>query len=335
MSGCTLQELQSQLEVLNKLKKDFILPANCISMQDGNVNLSNLDQFKDLLNTPDVLSISVEPTNLFKSQLSEKLGISLTYQDRLLGKLDSLYELNVNELLKYEALNGNRSFLIRTFGNTARAFLSNSFKIIDHTEVIDIILQAMENLKFNYEVDYCSLSEERMYCRFYSKDNPMSGFILSNSEIGKGTTFLAPRLKLGKGAYTWYSERVQKKHLGPKLANGAVYYSGQKALLAKFQSAIKLFCSSEHLQNCRQVLDEIGAYVLKNPHNTILKVCSYLKIEDSDTVVGQFVKGKSYTALDAIQVVSDYGQTIKNADHKFEIECNCIKALHLIEHFDK
>jgi hypothetical protein len=330
-----LKSLQARLEDLDIIKKDFVIPASCISLENGMLILSNLDKFKNLLNSPDATTLKITTNDLFKKQLSEKLGMSLTYQQRLLVDLEHLYEYNINELLKHESNGSNKSFLIRIFGEEGRAFLSNSFKVIDHLQVIKITLQSIENLDIH--VDYCCLSDKRMYCRFYQNSNNanLGGFILSNSETGHGQLFIAPRIKIGNNGYIYLNEKIQKKHLGPKLDNGKVYYSNNSRLAIKIQKAIELFCSENFIETKTQELNSKGSYILNNLHNTILNVSSYLGIEDANLIVNSFSKNGGETAFDVVEAISCYSNGLQDVDRKFEIESKYVKLLDLIPSFDK
>jgi hypothetical protein len=90
--------------------------------------------------------------------------------------------------------------MIRTLGQTARAFLSDRYCRIDHIDLLQVVLP--EVLAFNgASVGSCEVTDSRLYLKVINSnleaeirpgDVVQAGFCLSNSEIGLGSVAVEP-----------------------------------------------------------------------------------------------------------------------------------------------
>lgn len=261
-------------EQLAYKKLDLVLPCSFIHMQNGKLYLKGLS---NLLH--DAQDIEVQPTKEFLNQFSEKLGMSITYQDRLLDGLEYLYESNMNELLKVDA---NKSFLIRISDNKARAFLSNSFKIIDHLAIVN------ELEKLQCTIDDYFLSESNLY--IYASRGKEK-FYISNSETGHGKFIIARRLQVQGVDFILGAK--SKKHLGSRIPNGKTQGAAVSINLP--------IVDHKYINELNQIEIHIDQE-LNNPLRFIHNLCKYLSIEQTDDIVKSF--SISTTIADAFNAVS-------------------------------
>src|SRR5947209_3287723 len=135
--NATLQDLAALLQQQHARKIDVVAPAHKFVMEGGVLVVSGTDAeiTEEGVTTTDGRYL---PTSVFDEGIADKLSIPLAYVRRLRTERPDLYDANVNGWL--HGLDGNdpdgRKFLLRCFrgddGDTgvARAFLSNSFKVI-------------------------------------------------------------------------------------------------------------------------------------------------------------------------------------------------------------
>jgi len=383
MKSCSLEELYAELELQQSLKRDIVVPSKTLMMDNGKLFINNYNPLKGLIDSVGGVELNdrfgIEPNGLFLQQVSEKLGITRTYAKRMLELQPKLFDYNVNEWLKYDAVESKkaRNFLLRTFDDEnggisiGRAFLSDSFKIIDNFDVLKIALDAImaEGKKSGVKiaVDTCSLTEKRMYCRFvleeYNTNSKIlgnytdpktghkdpngliSGFVLSNSEVGHGKLFTAPRIIVGScnNGYIWYDEAYHKTHLGGKLDTGLIEWSktthnkNSELILNQVKDVVRTFLSDDFLGQKVAELEAKGNHVLENAFETVVSVCKSMNIsDDKDKVLNYFTKqNQCETAFDIMQAVTYFAQHDCNADKRFKLECQAVSMLGKIQTLDK
>lgn len=303
------------------------------------------------------------------NQLLTKLGIGLRYGNAMLandwkGKgMDDLFTHNVNEWLKWEAQKDKeRAFLIRGYdsdddnGGIGRAFLSNRFGIIDNFDVIKLASKAiMDTGRRNgikIDVETCSLTEKKMYVRFIipelnhkiknlknyrnpvtfeqSGGNVVTGFILSNSEVGHGQLTITPSLFVDacSNGCVWYNESWQRKHLGAKLDNGLINWSNQthrhnsQLIMSQIKDTINKFVSPDFIGKKIEEIEAASNTPIENPINYIKNLSKHCGINDDEVteVLNYFMKqGSQESVFDGVQAITYFSQTI-DEDRRFEME---------------
>ena len=225
-------KLIEKLEEQKNRKRDLIVPASKIKMTD-NLNIEVINN--NALGSAEFFA----PNDLIETQLGDRLKIPRGYYQSMKSNLPHLLTENVNEWLKF---NGSKKYLLRTFTNgeemgTARAFLSDRYNLIDNYDVLAAGLEAIHKMNVNVEIRRAEVSETKMYLhvvcpeieqeaeaflREYLKDNSaagngiISGFVLTNSEVGRGAFEIRPRAVICKcnNGLIVADERFRKLHLG-------------------------------------------------------------------------------------------------------------------------
>jgi hypothetical protein len=176
-----------------------------------------------------------------------------------------LYDANVNGWLEEEG----RKFLLRAFRGDnpgdqgiARAFLSDSYKMIDNLDVLTAALSGVQQTGADIRIDGCDLTDRRMYVKVFAPEiqalapvllenyrNPWgtddarwrehagyaqgeepvvwAGFVISNSETGGGAFTVVPRLiiRICKNGLTITEDALRAVHLGGKMEEGIIRWS--------------------------------------------------------------------------------------------------------------
>lgn len=201
-----LMDLAAILREQHARKLDVVLPAASIRAEeallivDGGVSHP-------------AASGRFRPTAVCDEGIADKLRVPVAYLKRLRAERPDLYDVNINGWLHgtsltdvpvdvdhppFYAEGDNRSFLVRTFRGdpmegavvephqpfsigVARAFLSDSFKLIDNLDVLTAGLEGIRASGTEVIVDGCDLTERRMSIRV----------------IAPAVTALAPQLLAG------------------------------------------------------------------------------------------------------------------------------------------
>ena len=229
--GSSLVEIRNTLEYQNSVKHDYDISPYRLNMTDDaklTVRGLNVDQF--------------ECSRTFHNQMAEKLNIPIRYYNRMLEKKPALLAENVNRWLHDDEF--SRHLTLRTFqeesGNTARALLSDRYRIVDHIEVSDTVFGALAGVE-GLELSSTGLTEDRLYYKYVfpkvqgeirKGDIVQAGFVITNSETGLGACSIMPmiyRLVCTNGmVIASITESFRKFHIGKRrsLVNDINIYVG-------------------------------------------------------------------------------------------------------------
>lgn len=377
-----LPELVQELQKQNLLKKDFVVPSNCISMKDGKLIITNHKEnqqlqkilneinigFSDEINNSTVL----QPMGIFHEQLAEKLSIPKKYYDKMnvTAHLPILDE-NVSYWMKGE----KTSYLLRTFldkeekSGYVRAILSDRFKVIDHYDILLAVLAAINETGLNIQIDAggCDITDTRMYARFICPDieikapellknyrNPkggeqsdsiISGFVITNSEVGYGTMSISPRAKIlaCKNGLITTKEKFSQVHLGGKMEQySEIQWSEntkQKNLdliIAQVKDYVLRFASKEFLGESIAKLIEKNKE-LEHPSDAVFNICNKMNIseERQKDILSIFMKSGDSTSFGLSQALTFFAHDKAGADMQYDLEMGSLEVVNNVQNYDK
>lgn len=196
--GKSLVQLYGTLQEQLKTKKDYGAATTAMTVTpDRTVVLDSVGEFAMRDN--------------FQSQLATEISYPYEFFKRSYLSFPDATANLVNEMLHAN----DKRHLVRTLGYdnvlSARALLSNKYRVLDNYDVADAVIQAIGDLGDGWQVDSCELTESKMYIKILTPvirdvrvgDPVRAGFVVSNSEIGKGRTtveHLVFRLVCSNGA---------------------------------------------------------------------------------------------------------------------------------------
>lgn len=363
--NASLPDLVGRLEGQQRRKVDVVAPASAIRSQGG---MLVVDQAERLLTAEGVASVAgtYEPTGVCEGGIADKLGVPLAYLRRMRTEAPHLYDANVNEWLARDG----RKFLVRALSaedggaGQARAFLSNSYKVIDNMDVLTAVLDGVRQAGVAVDISSCDLSDQRMFVRLkapeirghapyllrnyrspYSglsgADNPtvFAGMLISNSETGCGSLSLTPQLTIEvcDNGMTMTKDVVRSVHLGAKLDEGRVQWSDdtQRKTLAVYtaqaRDTVRRFLDRGYVEaEIREIEKSSGAPVA-DVEETIKSVSKTLKFteEQRKGVFDHFIRGGDLTAGGVLHAVTSYAQTVQDPDDAHELGAQGIRAMEL------
>ena len=183
-----LQALIEELERQKPLKWDKRLKSPEIEM--------GLDENLPYLQVQGKKAVLI--TKPCHDQIAEKLEIPLKYYRKMEEEAPELLVENVNAWLNRNA----KDIFLRCLGDSARAFLSERYRIIDHLDVLYCSLNELQ--AHDAEIEDCYLSETEMNIKIKSQklrdfirhkdDLIFSGIFLRNSETGQRALRVEPRI---------------------------------------------------------------------------------------------------------------------------------------------
>jgi hypothetical protein len=215
-----LVELATEIERQSALKEDYLVKAGNIRMEpyDNDVFLHLLgDSGGDLVEPLAVGQIA-------HRQIGTQLNIPAGYYDRMREGNPGLLAQNVNAWLDREP----ETRMLRTLGGTARAYLSNRYRRIDHTDIAKVVLPIIGRME-DVRVENCQITESKMYLKVVNPrlqaevvpgDIVQSGIIISNSEVGHGAVSIQPlvyRLVCSNGMVV-NDASLKRQHIGQAIS---------------------------------------------------------------------------------------------------------------------
>lgn len=356
----TLHELSRRLTAEETVKHDFIVPARSLSMHTT----------KDISLFMEGGQFNYQPTNIFHENLSERLGIPKQYYDRMREKAGGLLAENVNHWLGEREKN-NTKYLVRTFGDPehkARALLSNRHHMIDNLPVLMETLNAIEEAGLTQDVvvKECILSERKMFVEFtcptiqveavellkyYRRaisagTGIITGFLLENSEVGKGAFKLTPRavvLCCQNGALD-PRMALKKIHLGSTLSDGLdfsgikeIREANIKLIREQLKYAVKHFLTKEYLETLVKRYESLGLPEIAAPVNKVTEVVAdkYGWTEEaSQNLLMRFVEGGDMRRIGMFNAMTYVAQEFEE-DSKYEAEAAAWDVLENFEQIEK
>ena len=181
-TGRNLPDVLMELERQELEKKDYIVPAQMISMQDDG---QTLNMGKRTFST----------TDLFHRQVASALSIPAKYYDLMQVEKPALLAENVNEWMSTR----DQSYMVRSLSGVARALLSDRYRRIDNLQVASAVLPLFAG-RPDVEVMSCEVTDTRLYIKIVNHrlemacvgDRVQAGVMFSNSEVGLGAVSVQP-----------------------------------------------------------------------------------------------------------------------------------------------
>jgi len=382
--NATLADLASMLTEQQARKIDVVAPASKIRSERGQLVIEGAAPIIEDDGVTDPNGRYV-PTRVADEGIADKLGIPLPYVRKMREQRGDLFDANVNGWLHgwepgpeigigaslTDAVKPDpRSFLVRCFRGDdgqpgiARAFLSDSYKVIDHLDALTAALDGIRQSGAAIEIDGCDLTDRRMYVRVRAPevqalapalleryrspfsgasgaDNPtvFAGLVLSNSETGGGAFTIVPRLtvQVCSNGMTINRDAVRAIHLGEKLDEGVIRWSEDtqrknlELITAKARDAVSTFLDVEYMERVIRRLEETAGTPVSDAPAVVEAVAKKLSFSKEQTagVLDHFIKGADLTAGGVLHAVTSFAQTISDADVAADFEAQGIRAMEL------
>lgn len=352
-----LSSLVTRLESRNNLKRDFVSPASAIEWTpDGSLIVKATDE-----------QIFYKPTDLFKTQIAEKLSIPMPYFRKMEANVPALLSSNINGWLEHK----NRDkYLVRGLDQyngdetIARAFLSSNYNIIDDYEVLFSALEAIKNSGVSVEITKAEISDNKMalhvvcpevenkadaFLREYLKENDavgngiISGFVITNSETGKGAFEVRPRAVIVKcnNGLVVKDDRFRRIHLGGKMDAGQILWSektqkkNQDLVISQVSDAVKTFLSPQYLGTMVERLERLHNIELNHPIDAVQNVCKKLTIDEDHkaNILDYFLRDGSHNVAGIFHAVTRESQFME-LEKQDEVENHIFELMSSHKTFD-
>ena len=345
----SLQELASEVERLENIKRDFTLPSSAALVEPDGVTMSllhtvNSDGFRDFRG---------QMSNQFIKLFCSWSGMSEKYYGLMVErKQPELIAENMNTWFNNPPKgSGNRLF--RTYdhggdGNVLRSNHSDRFWTFDNFDLLDGINPVLEDLEKRFgSLRFVSmgLTDDKMYLKIIFPqlegeilkqgrsvgDGVQSGVVISNSEVGMGSIVVSPFIYrlLCLNGMVMNDLGIRKRHLGQTRAIGEIAYKGdtlqamnfalQKQLRDHVEDCTKPEFFRQNVQKIQDAADDIDD---REPEEVIEGLGKKLTLAESEVKKAKrslFEKG-DYSRWGYVNAVTHVATVSENYDRASEIQ---------------
>ncbi|PZD70222.1 hypothetical protein C1752_16045 [Acaryochloris thomasi RCC1774] len=326
--GLTIVEMAQQLQDQASKKRDFVADTRQLEMNaDGSITIEaeTVERFATSEHT--------------HAQIAQRLNIPTTYYKRMRKDAPDLLSQNVNHWF----LERPEPRMLRTLDGTARAFLSNRYRRVDNTAIVQTVLPVISDFGDDLKICSIGLTDSRLYIKVINErmqldvkvnDAVQAGVIISNSEIGLGSIRIEPlvyRLVCRNGMVI--PDRGMKKyHVGRALDNDDDAYeiftdetkqAEDAALLLKVRDMVKA-ATSEALftQIVNQMRDATERKIEGNPVKAVEVLADSFTLNQSEQsdILTHLIQGGDLSQYGLLNAVTRSSQDVEDYDRATELE---------------
>jgi len=271
------------------------------------------------------------------SQVTEYLGIPARFASRLESQFPDLLTHNLNEIIAKQ--DGRR--MVRTMGDTARAFLSDSYRIIDNELVFDGLYPRLQRLgatieSANVSDDFLHLQATlAMEGEIRVGDVVRFGVAIRNSEIGRGALSVSPllyRLACTNGMVIADQSR-RKAHIGGSFLDNAggdwIALSSEtqmlktRAIIAELGEYLEAMATPAIFDKTLARLRDVADQELPAEPTLVVESLAArynLLKPEADSALLALAEGRDYTRWGLANAVTVLANTATNYDRAVELE---------------
>ncbi len=304
----TLPEIEQELNRQKQTRKDLIVESRQLSL--------GIDQGTRtvFMTVPDENSQfnNYGLTDFAHTQLATKCGIPQAYYDKMKSERPDLLPVNVNSWLP-----DKEKRFIRILDGKVRAVLSTRYRVIDNSQMVDLVLENLKRVQndtgVHVEIGDCYLTEEHLYLKITSpdltgkifhfqnrEDEPVrGGIIISNSEVGSGAFKVEPFVEVLVCKNGLIGEhKINKIHLGKERGLGIIDWSEKtleaqdNALISEVEDLIKATFNKAIFQEWLNRINQVASIEIARPTVAIENVIKKYVLPKTvrDDLINQFTK---------------------------------------------
>lgn len=333
-AGMTLEEMAAELVRQSQAKQDFIFRSPRLEFvpYDTGMILRILD---------DSGTDYTEPLELSENahrQIGARLSIPAKYYDRMKECYPKLLAKNVNSW--FHKTPANR--MVRTMDGMARAFLSDSYRRIDHLLIAQAVMPVIgqtEDARF----ESCQITGSQMYLKIVNPylqaeisegDMVQAGLVITNSEVGTGSFCVQPMLYRPRTQTGLINKRsqIRRIHKGQAntvdvntlLAPETELTAADRAFLENIQETVRTVVSDPDFQN--------GVQAMRNAANARINALNVPLVvqrasrefgvteAENDGVLHRLVEEGDLTLYGLSNAVARHSQDVPDYDRATELE---------------
>lgn len=188
--GKTLEQLTTEIELQNSMKRDVIASVRSLEIDPGNKIVIPASAKNP--------AIAYSMSDFFQGQAAAHLNYPFAFWQRSRDMFPEEWRAMVQAMLHSDT----SKRMVRMLGGDARAFLSTSYRVLDNDVIAAAAVKAVNNAK-GWQVVSSEITPSKMFIKVITPtegeirkgDIVRSGFILTNSEVGNGAVTVLPLIE--------------------------------------------------------------------------------------------------------------------------------------------
>jgi hypothetical protein len=330
----TLNQMAAELTRQAEQKRDYVASTRAMS-----VDFTSTPQKR--LNIDGKVDESFVVAEHAHRQLAQRLSIPWKFYGRMLDDHPDLLERDVNALFSREP----ETRMVRTLDGTARAFLSNRFRRLDHYPLVETCLPILGEQELDTEKSSFAITATKMFMKVVfpkvqgevrQGDVVQSGVIVTNSEVGAGTLRITPlvfRLVCTNGMVAPDSvDHFKRTHLGKELEvsglaaeirSDLTIQKADDALWAEVGDLTRATTDPAVFgQLVDRMRDAASTPIDGNPVEAVEILGSTLRLtqEERGGVLEHLVRGGDLTKYGMLNAVTRFAQDVDSFERSTELE---------------
>ena len=246
-----------------------------------------------------------------------------------------------------------------------RAVLGGNYMAIDSLDVLDSVMQGM--YRVGVTPDQCKieadLTESRMVVKVWvpaiqalapdllgDYRSPFSGqsgdevpvvfagLVFSNSEVGRGSWSVAPRIvyQVCTNGMTITRDAFTRRHVGEKLdGDGVITWSEEtqranlELIKLKTSDAVRTYLTTDYVRaKLTEIAEAAGVKVTEAPEGIITKVTRHTGHTSArSSILAMYMQGGQYTAGGVMQAYTAAAQVTGSGDVAYDLETRAVDAM--------
>jgi len=329
----SLDELFGELKRQRACRKDYLADTRALSIKTEN------GESILTINGVENVGLKYRMSQLASRQLAERIHIPMNYYERCMTSAPQLLDDNVN----YWFIHAPEKRMIRVLDGKVRAVLSDRYRMLDNLELLDVILPEIKNKMPDAQIESMSVTETHLYIKVINQnisaevvpgDIVQSGFVLSNSEVGRGSIIVAPLIYrlVCKNGMVVNELRNRQYHLGrctenddmayeiysdkTKALDNAAYYSKAVDVINAVMDQTKFESIVERMRVAKSIStgDVPGVTVLQLADQFMLNTA------ERDLILKHFIHEDDYSLYGLSNAMTRASQDIDNYDRASDLE---------------
>jgi len=335
-TGRTLVELAQELDRQRQVKKDFLVDTRSLNLGYNGENLS-LDLY-DGASSAQAKVASFGINDIAHNQIASRLNIPTKYYNRMKDEYPGLLQYNVNGWFNQTP----ETRMVRTLDNTARAFLSDSYRRIDNFEIAETVIPIIGEME-DARIESCEVTDQKMYIKVINPrlenevkkgDVVQAGMVISNSEVGLGSVKIQPliyRLVCLNGMIA-EDAGVRKYHIGRanevgdnfEIFSSETLKADDAAFMLKVRDIARTIVDEVKFMKIIEMMREAAGVPITStdvPRFVELAASDYsISKGESKGVLDHLIKDGDFSLYGLSCAVTRYSQDVQSYDRATELE---------------
>jgi hypothetical protein len=317
----------NEVQRLEEAKQDFVVDTRSLTLTPTE------DEHEDHLYAERIGTLPVRPYAW--GQIADRLQIPRKFFSRLGSEYRDLRRNLVNGMWEQKP----ERRLLRTLDGSARAYLSDRYRTIDHAFVLGA---AVPELPPNVSIESQSLTDERMYVQItwpglegevVPGDVVRAGITLTNSEVGAGTMAVRSmiwRLVCRNGMVG--GMELSKRHTGARIDleseqsydifQDDTIKAEMESLRLRMRDIVAAALTEAVFRDQLDHLRELAGQKVERPVATVENVTKRFQIPEAanEKLLTFMSEDAGFNRWGLVNAVTSYAQEIEDRNEQFRLE---------------